>query len=139
MFKAIIASFAATMVVADPVTLNAENFKDLVWNGEKTVDGNGWFVKFYAPWCGHCKKLAPTWAQLADENAETLNVGKVDCTEEQNKAICSEFGVKGYPTLIYFPTDEGYNNQYFKHAGPRTLDGLLSYSVDKKWMPKNDL
>ena len=139
MFKAIIASFAATMVVADPVTLNGDNFSELVWNGEKTVDGNAWFVKFYAPWCGHCKKLAPTWAQLADENEATLNVGKVDCTEESNKAICSQFGVKGYPTLIYFPTDEGYNNQFFKHAGSRTLDGLLSYSVDKKWKPASDL
>ena len=71
----------------------------------------GYMVKFYAPWCGHCKKLAPTWNQFADEQAGVINVGKVDCTEETNKALCSQFNVKGYPTLLYFPTDEGFNTQ----------------------------
>ena len=54
MFKTIIATIAATVAVADPVVLDGSNFKSLVWDGEKTnkdTNGNGWFVKFYAPWC----------------------------------------------------------------------------------------
>ena len=103
MFKTIIATIAATVAVADPVVLDGSNFKSLVWDGEKTnkdTNGNGWFVKFYAPWCGHCKKLAPTWAEFADTYASEVNVAHMDCTEESSKAICAEMGVKGYPDLL---------------------------------------
>jgi thiol-disulfide isomerase/thioredoxin len=56
----------------------------------------------YAPWCGHCKRLAPTWAELATKaQSENLSfkVGKVDCTTADNKDLCTKFGVRGYPTV----------------------------------------
>lgn len=44
-------------------------------------DGSTWFVKMYAPWCGHCKKLAPAWDELANKvKPQNINVAKVDCT-----------------------------------------------------------
>ena len=60
------------------------------------------FIKFYAPWCGHCQKLAPTWDELAKkfEKDETVKVAKLDCTQAQS--VCQENDVKGYPTLAYF-------------------------------------
>ena len=60
------------------------------------------FVKFYAPWCGHCQKLAPIWDDLAKEFEDdaSVTVAKLDCT--QSSALCQEHGVKGYPTLAYF-------------------------------------
>ena len=58
---------------------------------EKVVNKNtntlktdkGWFVKFYAPWCGHCKQLAPIWDELSEKHSKTFNVAKIDCTESK--------------------------------------------------------
>mmetsp|Transcript_2880 Transcript_2880/g.7275 ORF Transcript_2880/g.7275 Transcript_2880/m.7275 type:complete len:191 (+) Transcript_2880:316-888(+) len=64
-------------------------------------------VKFYAPWCGHCKAMKPAWDQLGGEFKDSSNVviADVDCTEE--KELCSSMGVKGYPTVKYFQEDDG--------------------------------
>jgi protein disulfide-isomerase-like protein len=61
-------------------------------------DGKAYFVKYYAPWCGHCKRLAPTWDELGDAMSGTnVVIAKVDCTV--SKSVCTGAGVQGYPTL----------------------------------------
>jgi thiol-disulfide isomerase/thioredoxin len=74
------------------------------------MNGNyPWFVKFYAPWCGHCKAMASDWDVFADTHFKEgdLKVAKVDCTHDGGKNPCKDFDVKGYPTLIYFPYPNG--------------------------------
>ncbi|GAA6012954.1 hypothetical protein JCM11491_000919 [Sporobolomyces phaffii] len=73
---------------------DAERFKD--------QDAGPSFVKFYAPWCGHCKKLAPHWESLAASLTSQVHVYEVDCDEAQNKGICRQEGVQAYPTLIFY-------------------------------------
>lgn len=95
---------------------------------EESIAGKGAFVKFYAPWCGHCKKLAPAWDQLHGEFADNdaVVIGDVDCTAEENKAICSQMGVRGFPTLKYFngdPSGESYE-------GGRDFDSLLEFAKE---------
>jgi thiol-disulfide isomerase/thioredoxin len=70
---------------------SASAFSDALAEG-KTV-----FAKFYAPWCGHCKRLAPTWTDLAKayEGHDKVKIIKVDCTVQ--KDICANEGVRGYP------------------------------------------
>ena len=83
----------------DVVELNESNFEHLTQLNSGATTGD-WFVEFFAPWCGHCKRLAPTWEEVATELKGQTNVAKVDVT--QNRAIGKQFGVKGFPTLLLF-------------------------------------
>jgi protein disulfide-isomerase-like protein len=67
---------------------------------DAAVAGKTVFIKFFAPWCGHCKKLKPDWDKLMDAFADSPSalVADVDCTTE-GKGLCDANGVKGYPTL----------------------------------------
>ena len=71
-------------------------------NVDETIDGKPVFVKFYAPWCGHCKKMAPAWEKLTEEYDGEGVIVEVNCIEE-GKDLCAEHGIKGFPTLKVNP------------------------------------
>ncbi|OJJ46689.1 hypothetical protein ASPZODRAFT_152130 [Penicilliopsis zonata CBS 506.65] len=98
------------------VPLTAESFQRLV-----TTTRDPWFVKFYAPWCGHCQALAPTWSQMAKEMKGVLNVGEVNCEVETR--LCKDARIQGYPTMYFFRGGERV-----EYNGLRGLGDLLSYA-----------
>ena len=74
---------------------------------DEATSGKTVFVKFFAPWCGHCKKMKPDWDKLMKEfegSSEVL-IADVDCTAG-GKAKCDEVGVRGFPTLKYGNPDD---------------------------------
>ncbi|XP_039610282.1 protein disulfide-isomerase TMX3-like [Polypterus senegalus] len=83
-----------------------------------------WLVDFYAPWCGHCKKLEPVWFEVAAEmrnSGSPVRVGKMDATAYSS--IASEFGVRGYPTIKLLKGDLAYN-----YRGPRTKEDIIEFA-----------
>ncbi|XP_036274124.1 protein disulfide-isomerase TMX3 isoform X2 [Pipistrellus kuhlii] len=94
-----------------------ESFKD---NRKDDI----WLVDFYAPWCGHCKKLEPIWNEVGLEMkniGSPVKVGKMDATSYSS--IASEFGVRGYPTIKLLKGDLAYN-----YRGPRTKDDIIEFA-----------
>ncbi|KAJ4955624.1 hypothetical protein NE237_012407 [Protea cynaroides] len=102
----------------DVVVLTEENFE------EEVGQDRGALVEFYAPWCGHCKKLAPEYEKLGAsfKKAKTVLIGKVDCDE--HKSVCSKYGVTGYPTIQWFPKG---SLEPKKYEGPRTAESLAEF------------
>ncbi|CAL5990078.1 Protein_disulfide isomerase PDI2 [Hexamita inflata] len=76
-------------------------------------------VKMYAPWCGHCKALAPKWEALAEQ--VTVPVVEVDCTVSTK--TCGRYGVRGYPAIKFVSKELTY-----EYDGARETDAM------KKWV-----
>jgi thiol-disulfide isomerase/thioredoxin len=97
-----------------------------VTTGATTGD---WFVKFYAPWCSHCKTLAPLWEKVAGELKGELNVAKVNVVE--NPGVQKRFGVDGFPTLLFFSHGKKYEFPRQDKKGkplPDTVERMVKFA-----------
>ena len=86
----------------------------------KIPNGGVALVKFYAPWCGHCKNMAPDWSKLVSKydnvkvDGKTVRILAGDC--DANKGLGKEFGIKGFPTIKAISA-----GQIKEYAGQRTI------------------
>lgn len=103
----------------DVKVVKGESFNDIVMNNDKDV-----LVEFYAPWCGHCKKLAPTYDELGAKfsSVDSVVIAKMDATA--NEVDVEGLDVRGFPTLYFFP---GKDKKPVKYESGRELDDFVEY------------
>ncbi|KAK5746268.1 hypothetical protein LTR17_001003 [Elasticomyces elasticus] len=104
--------------------LNDKTFKEQIGIDKDAL------VAFTAPWCGHCKTLAPTWEKVAQDFASESNVliAKVDCEADNAKATAQDAGVKSYPTIFYYPKG---SKEAVPYTGGRSEADLVSFMNEK--------
>ena len=82
-------------------------------------------VEFYAPWCGHCKQLAPEWEEAAKKLKGSVKLGAVDATV--HNSLAQEYGIKGFPTIKLFSA--GKKKKAKDYQGPREAAGIVDYAL----------
>ncbi len=100
------------------LTLVGKNFNEIALDPTKDV-----FVKFYAPWCGHCKQLAPIWEDLAKKvkaGNPNLIIAKCDSTANDVEG----HDIQGFPTLKFFKKD---SKTAIDYEGENDLSGLTDF------------
>lgn len=104
---------------SEPVkVLVATNFDKVALDPSKDV-----LVEFYAPWCGHCKQLAPIYDKVAEhfKDNDDIVIAKLDATANE----LEHTKVKSFPTLKFYP--KGDENKVVEYNGPRTFEGLTKF------------
>jgi protein disulfide-isomerase A1 len=107
--------------------LVGKTFEDIVGK-EKDV-----FVEFYAPWCGHCKKLAPEYEKVGEafKDQPSVVIAKIDATENDTPEE-----IRGFPTLIYYPKGSKKGTKY---EGGRTASDMIKWLKQRVVVSKEDL
>uniref|UniRef100_A0A318CZC1 Protein disulfide-isomerase n=1 Tax=Kangiella spongicola TaxID=796379 RepID=A0A318CZC1_9GAMM len=98
--------------------LVGKNFEEVAFDETKDV-----FVEFYAPWCGHCKQLAPIWESLGEKykDNEKIVIAKMDSTANEIETV----KIHSFPTLKFFPA--GSERKVIDFNGERTLESFIKF------------
>jgi len=83
-------------------------------------------MAFVAPWCGHCQKLSPEYSKAAKSLSPLIDFFAVDCDADENKRLCAEQGIKGFPTIKSFP--RGIKSAAHDYQGERTATSIINWA-----------
>ncbi|KAE8662621.1 putative protein disulfide-isomerase A6 [Hibiscus syriacus] len=119
-FGPMLSFLLTSTMAAEVVELTEENFH------KEVGQDRGALVEFYAPWCGHCQKIAPEYEKLAQNfmKAKSVLIGKLDFDE--HKSRCIKYGVEGYPTVQWFPKGSLEPKRYEGHPTAEALTEFVN-------------
>jgi len=107
---------------ANVVPLNFAAYKELVYEKKAKV-----FIKFYAPWCGHCQHMGPAYSALADSaesrGQKDIVIAAVDCTDN-NDELCAYMNIEGFPTLKLV---DGAAQKIYEYDEQRDLQSMIDF------------
>ena len=115
---------AAAAAKSAVIDLIPDNFDTVVLKSGKPT-----LVEFFAPWCGHCKTLAPVYEELAqvlEFAKDKVQIAKVDADAQRD--LGKRFGVQGFPTLKFF---DGKSDKPTEYNGKRDLESLTKFITEK--------
>ncbi|EGD83311.1 Pdip5 protein [Salpingoeca rosetta] len=108
-----VAAAASDVIELDPTSFNKMLSSDDIW-----------MVEFYAPWCGHCQRLAPEWSKAATALKGVVKMGAVDMTKHQS--LGGPYNVQGFPTIKVFGANKKSPSDY---NGARTAQALVDAAL----------
>ena len=112
---------AAPSGPSEVVVLDDTNFEDHVKSNDITL------IEFYAPWCGHCKALAPEYDAASVKLSGKAKIAKVDCTEHRD--LCEKYDVQGFPTIKLFRND---GSEPVDYDQARKADAIVKFMEKQK-------
>jgi len=115
-----LAFVASVAQASDVVVLTKDNFDEVISSNPFVL------VEFFAPWCGHCKKLAPEYEKAAAALKDVAVLATVDCTVEEE--LASRFGIQGFPTLKFFKRGEPIDFQAERNA--KAIEGWVKSKTE---------
>ena len=148
-FAALVAAARAEVMSLTSATVEAQ----VMESGKST------FLKVYAPWCGHCKSMAQTWRDLADEyegdDKTNIVIAEMDCADNANRKACKKLNVNSFPTILFWnaweiekvmadtsPLDEGedepaYHNLYSRYDEDEreNIDKFIEFVTENTKIP----
>jgi len=121
---AVLAIFQSSFARAsDIIELTPDNFDTVVGHNEAVL------VEFFAPWCGHCKALAPEYELLASSFNNKQSLVKIAAVDaDQHRKLADRFGIDGFPTIKYFPSS---SLEAIDYNGGRTATDLADFINNK--------
>ncbi|XP_040896863.1 sulfhydryl oxidase 1 [Toxotes jaculatrix] len=110
--------------------LTPENVESVLVNSTAAI-----VVEFYASWCGHCIAFSPVYRSLAEDIKEwkpAVDLAAIDCAAEENRKVCTSYGIRGYPSIKFFHaySKADSTGQTFRDF-PRDVRGLRHRIIDK--------
>ena len=109
-------------VIVDPLT--------------QTLKREPWFVLFHVPWCLFCQDILEDWEKFYSYRFihTTLNLGKIDCTDNEAKPLCVQYEIGAYPTILYFAED----NRWYEYLPNQKLDDIPEWIMDKSYLDEKN-
>jgi protein disulfide-isomerase A6 len=115
-----------------------DNDFDISSNGVKLKEHKkGAFISFYAPWCGYCKMLAPSWNNYAKKmNTSSVQFFAVDCTNNNCNNVSNSLDIQSYPTIKYVDESGNVVTPVYQNGEPfdRSPEGIRRFLKEKKLM-----